>query len=354
MKLLSFVRGTKRTPITTGKTFSNNKDDSDYIKDMGTVPEVITPPVDSTYATRKYVEVTNSRTTLPEAEECIRSHHHALFHQANHMNSKQVKAELNSHNQQKEFVTQDRTEQQELIENSQKCSKKQTSVVSYNWTPVQKMKAIMCGVGSLVTALFGISNLSINLKQNNLVFLDAPWSVVVLSSLVFLMPAFGVKERFDTLPTEKAKEKYLSSLFYTMLGSLFIYMMLFAYQNMPQAPAPGGLFSGTVPTETINRQLVNYVSLLTQIILEISTSTLLLIYASRICARHAVVTDITHTLHPSKVYESHVKTAQELDRVLIQLDRRIEVLSNYEENLAINESIYLTNAVTQFQSLLNK
>lgn len=354
MSIFPFTRRTHRTAITSGKTFSSTRDDTAYIKDMGTVPEIITPPVDSTFATRKYVELTNSRTTLPEAEDSIKAHHQGLFRQANHRNAKQVQAELASHKKQKHIVEKDRAEQQELIDNSQKTSQKQTPVTSMNWSPMVKLKFILCAAGSCICALFGISNLSINLKQNNLVFLDAAWSVVILSSLIFLMPALGVKERFDTLPTERAKEKYLSALFYTMLASLLIYMMLFAYQNMPQAPAPGGLFSGSIPKETINRQLVNYVSLLMQIILEISTSTLLLIYASCIYARHAVVTDITHTLHPSKVYESHVKTGQELDRVLIQLDRRIEVLSTYEENLAITQSIYLTNAVTQFTSLLNR
>ena len=335
-----------------GHTYDRTKTDHDHIQDSTTLVNITPPDLDEEFMNSTSYKIFNGIITIKAALEMIKDHHTRLFQSVVQDLTREARAEFTTLKSQHRQSQKREQEYQGQLEQNKKTITKTRNIHSMNWTPLQQIKFWTLLACSFLAMGFGVSNLSAAMRANNLIYLDAHWSVVLISSLVFVLPGIGLKERYDALTNKKEKERFLKTLFYTMLFSLGCYLLLFSYMNMP-TDSEVNIFDETAGPPG-HSQFIHFLTLLTQIMVEMSTAATLMIYAAKLYEDHVVVTDRQTIIQQSKPYTQMLSEFHEVERGRMLIERRLEILTQYFTDIDLKKQLYVEKAATHFQELLRR
>ena len=326
--------------------------DKEHIRKSTNLPTMADIPFLDDVIRENALQVEEKTQTKKQATSQIRSDHSEYFDSNFKEKAREPIAEEKALTMQLKMNLKKAAELTQHMNITQKFYNSVKPVITMAWNRLEQFKFWSSVSGAVIATVFGIINVSRSLKANNLVYIDSSWLSVFLVSLIFVCPTLGVKNRYATLKNSKQKDQFIDRLFKIMLGSMVFFLLVFGYVNMPQQTSID-LFAPTT-TSPGTSQLVHYLSLISQIVLELSTASCLMCMASKIYEEHVVVTDSNKTVRVCKSYDELQRQLQEVKRGEILINRRLMLLNRYFDEIESKKRHYIKIATTRFLTILRR
>lgn len=225
---------------------------------------------------------------------------------------------------------------------------------------LQESSLLGLDYGLVITAIcasifgmcFGIIGASRTLMANNLGYMETP-VLAVLYACVFLVPPMVFKSFYSALDTEEQKQRYLWGLGMLNGCSITVFVILFSLQNAPPpaTAGAGGLFDEVSTTLSWWEQYLPALSLMTQIGMEFTTTSLLLILVQKIQDKHRHVSS-REVLQYTPEYLDQKAKVESIEANLGVAKRDLSALEGYFQEFEARKTACVTKAISRFHHYL--
>lgn len=342
-----------KTPPTSlkGNIHHARKKDKSFLRDQETLKEIRSPELDTKYIEVQGREIKNSTLSKAEGETLVADHHGAKFDAQFENLTRTAQAENGTLKHQERMASDEERDTSAQMEKNPKSEKVTVKTFALHLNKMEKVKLATYIVGMILAMVYAIFNVSNFLKANSLQFFQSNVVTLLAVSIVFVFPTIVIKSRFDELKEEE-KGRWLRWLFRGFLASFALFLVVFCLYYLPQPPTTN-LFDDA-PVNFTDSPVMNFLSIFSQILLEILTATLLAVFASKTYQENSVQTDQNEIHQRTKHYQVLSEKLQEVQRDKILIQRRLSMLDTYFKEIQLKRQLYITEAITAFQTHLRK